>query len=114
MTIKDILLANLSKAVPDSLYQPTDELLDEIWAHAVSEALQSKGIDLLMSDVVNSDAVVERLQIDLAATGSLESVIGLRERLQELFRTWAYNLAERYESEVMDAYRAAPSCMRGE
>ena len=106
MSVKEIMLRNIDQVTgEDGNYQPSDALLDEIWAYAV-EATGNRG--MLMSDAINGNEAIDYHLIALAATGSMDEAQALRKMAQELFRTYAYSLAEEYEHEVMAAINPPP------
>ena len=106
LTVKQIMMLNLSEVTDkEGIYQPSDALLDEIWAHAV-ETTDNRG--MLMSDVINGDEAIDYHLIALAATGSMDEALALRKTAQGLFRKHAYYLAEQHEYDVMEAIKAPP------
>ena len=106
MSVKQIMLRNIDQVTDkDGLYQPSDALLDKIWKHTIATT-KYKG--LLMSSVVNGDEQVDNLQVAFAASLSPEDGLKLGQRLRELFRTYAYTLAEEHEYNVMEAINAPP------
>ncbi len=103
MTPRDTLLLNLDQVFEgDGDFQPSDDLLDEIWK-GIHEASADR--PMLMSDVINGDPQIDSYQIDFAASNSFDDALKLRERLQELFRDWAYKAVEDYESDARTALR---------
>ena len=106
MSVKEIMQRNIDQVTDkDGTYQPSDALLDEIWAYAV-EATGNRG--MLMSDVINGDAAIDSLLIDFARDGGIGCALDLRNRTQRLFRTYAYSLAEEYEYDAMAAINPPP------
>lgn len=106
LSIKQIMLLNIDQVTgEDGNYQPSDALLDEIWDHAV-KTTDNRG--MLMSNVINGDEAIDDHLILLASTNSINEAVCLRKRAQELFRTYAYSLAEEYEYDVMEAIKAPP------
>lgn len=108
MELKDILLSNLDQVFgADGDFQPTNELLDEIWKH-ILELETTLSRQMLMSDVIDGDSEIDDLLIAFAADGGIDNALKLRQRAQKLFRDWAYKAVEDYESDARALLRERP------
>lgn len=107
MKIIDVLQEFPTEKVTDrGVFEPQPEVLDAVWLFVRTH---TEDVGMLMSDVINGDLEVDRLQIELVDSGSLEAAQALSTRLQSLFRDHAYYHCEQAEIDYMDWFRTPPS-----
>jgi len=100
MTITNILISNMPQLIKGEKLNPTDEVLDKVWAemkannrYIVSEAIEAWGTDKF-------DMVLDRY----IESGSLKDAIELRKYTKACFRDFARSEVTGYESSIMAAH----------
>lgn len=100
MTVTNILINNMPQLVRGESVNPTDEVLDQVWAEMkannrfiVSEAIEAWGTDKF-------DMVLDRY----IESGTLKDAIELRKFTKACFRDYARSEVLGYESTIMAAH----------